>query len=272
MCRYRLYKYGKLHVIIAGGGTGGHIPRHSDSKCLEAVGTGYRNLTFVGAKNKMEMEKVPQEGFRIIGLDIVGFNRSSIWKNISLPMKLIKSRMHAKDIIKQFKPNVIVGVGGYASFPMLHAGQAVKIPTMIQEQNSYAGKSNKILARKATAVCVAYPNMERFFPADKITVTGNPVRKSISVMNRGSAEGKTWFGLDAGKKTILIVGGSLGAKSINESIHAELARVMKEDVRYYGKPASIITNTQKKQPQHMRIGLKYLISSVRWIMHMLQQI
>jgi len=179
----------------------------------------------------MEMEKVPQEGFEIIGLDIAGFNRSSIWKNISLPFKLIKSRMQAKAIVKQFKPSAIVGVGGYASFPVLHTGQAMNIPTLIQEQNSFAGKSNKILGRRAKAICVAYENMDQFFPKDKIILTGNPVRKSISEMSRTAKEGKDFFKLANDRKTILVVGGSLGAKSINESVDAMLDELMKEDVQ-----------------------------------------
>ncbi len=219
-----------LRVIIAGGGTGGHIfPAVAVGHALQRLLPGTQ-LLFVGAKDKMEMEKVPKEGFEIIGLDIAGFNRSSIWKNILLPVKLLKSRMQAKKIIKEFNPGVIVGVGGYASFPVLNAGQSMSIPTLIQEQNSYAGKSNKILGRKAKAICVAYPHMEQFFPKEKIILTGNPVRKCISSMNKTRQEGKAWFGLEDKGKTILIVGGSLGAKSINESIDARLDDIMKEDV------------------------------------------
>ncbi len=236
----------ELRVIIAGGGTGGHIfPAVAVAHALQRLVPG-TELLFVGAKGKMEMEKIPQEGFKIVGLDIVGFNRSSIWKNLSLPLKLLKSRMEAKQIIKQFNPDVVVGVGGFASFPMLHAAQALKIPTLIQEQNSFAGKSNKILGRKATAICVGYPNMERFFPKETITITGNPVRKNISEMAIASREGKAWFGLERGKKTILIIGGSLGAKSINESIHVELARVMKEDVQMIWQTGKHYYETAKK--------------------------
>ena len=226
-------------MIIAGGGTGGHIfPAVAVGHALQRLRPG-TELLFVGAKGKMEMEKVPQEGFEIIGLDIAGFNRGSILKNLSLPFKLIKSRMQAKSIIKQFKPGIIVGVGGYASFPVLNIGQGMNIPTLIQEQNSFAGKSNKILGRRARAICVAYENMEQFFPKDKIIITGNPVRKSISDMKATGAEGKKYFGLREGVKTILIVGGSLGAKSINEGIDAQLDELMKEDVQLIwqtGKP------------------------------------
>lgn len=219
-----------LRIIIAGGGTGGHIfPAVAVGHALQRLRPGTQ-LLFVGAKGKMEMEKVPQEGFEIIGLDIVGFNRSNLLKNISLPFKLLQTRMESRDIIRKFKPSAIIGVGGFASFPVLHAGQGMGIPTLIQEQNSYAGKSNKILGRKAKVVCVAYEHMERFFPKEKIVVTGNPVRKNISAMNRTSAEGKAWFGVDGERKTVLVIGGSLGAKSINESIHAELDDILKEDV------------------------------------------
>ena len=220
-----------LRVIIAGGGTGGHIfPAVAVGHALQRLKPG-TELLFVGAKDKMEMEKVPQEGFEIIGLDIAGFNRGSILKNLSLPFKLLKSRMQARSIIKQFKPGIIVGVGGYASFPVLNAGQSMNIPTVIQEQNSYAGKSNKILSKRAATICVAYENMDQFFPKDKIMVTGNPVRKSISEMNDTPQQGKAWFELAQGVKTILIVGGSLGAKSINESIAARLDELMQEDVQ-----------------------------------------
>jgi len=228
-----------LRVIIAGGGTGGHIfPAVAIGHALQRMRPG-TELLFVGAKNKMEMEKVPQEGFEIIGLDIAGFQRGSILKNLSLPLKLLKSRMQARSIIRQFKPGVIVGVGGYASFPVLNAGQSMNVPTLIQEQNSFAGKSNKILGKRAKAICVAYENMEQFFPKDKIIITGNPVRKNISDMEKTTEEGIAKFGLNKGIKTILIVGGSLGAKSINESVDAGLDELMKENVQVIwqtGKP------------------------------------
>ena len=228
-----------LRVIIAGGGTGGHIfPAVAVGHALQRLRPGTQ-LLFVGARGKMEMDKVPQEGFEIIGLDIVGFNRSSIWKNISLPLKLLRSRMQARDIIRDFNPHAMVGVGGYASFPVLNAGQGMNIPTLIQEQNSFAGRSNKILARKAKAVCVAYKNMEQFFPKDRIIHTGNPVRKNITDMCRTCEESKEWFALQQDVKTILVIGGSLGAKSINETIDAQLEELLKENVQIIwqtGKP------------------------------------
>jgi UDP-N-acetylglucosamine--N-acetylmuramyl-(pentapeptide) pyrophosphoryl-undecaprenol N-acetylglucosamine transferase len=229
----------ELRVIIAGGGTGGHIfPAVAVGQALLRLQPGTQ-LLFVGARGKLEMEKEPREGFEIIGLDIVGYNRNNLWKNISLPLKLLKSRIQAWGIIRRFNPGVIVGVGGYASFPVLNAGQVMNIPTLVQEQNSYAGKSNKILGRRAKAICVAYPNMEQFFPKDKITMTGNPVRKSISLMSKTGEEGKAWFGVEHSGKTILIVGGSQGAKSINECVYALLDEMLIEDVNIIwqtGKP------------------------------------
>jgi UDP-N-acetylglucosamine--N-acetylmuramyl-(pentapeptide) pyrophosphoryl-undecaprenol N-acetylglucosamine transferase len=220
-----------LRVIIAGGGTGGHIfPAVAVGHALQRLNPNMQ-LLFVGAKDRMEMEKVPQEGFEIRGLDIAGFNRSNIWKNLSLPLKLLKSRMQAMSILKEFRPHVIVGVGGYASFPILNAGQGLHIPTLIQEQNSFAGKSNKILGRRAKAVCVAYEHMDQFFAKEKIIITGNPVRKSITDMCRTSREGKEWFELKEDKTTILIVGGSQGARSINETVDMLLSELMREDVQ-----------------------------------------
>jgi UDP-N-acetylglucosamine--N-acetylmuramyl-(pentapeptide) pyrophosphoryl-undecaprenol N-acetylglucosamine transferase len=229
----------EMRVIIAGGGTGGHIfPAVAIGHALQRLAPGTR-LLFVGAKGKMEMEKVPREGFEIVGLDIAGFNRSNMWKNITLPLKLLKSRMQARNIIKEFAPTAIVGVGGYASFPILHAGQAAGIPTLIQEQNSWAGKSNKILGKNAKAICVAYSGMERFFPAAVLQLTGNPVRKAIADMNRTAAEGRAKFGLKEGRKTVLVIGGSLGARSVNEAIEAGLANIVSEQVQLLwqtGKP------------------------------------
>ncbi len=220
-----------LRVIIAGGGTGGHIfPAIAVGKALQRLQPGTQ-LLFVGALGKMEMEKVPQAGFEIVGLDIAGFNRSNILKNLSLPYKLIKSRFQARRIMREFKPNAVVGVGGYASFPMLQAAQGMGIPTLIQEQNSFAGKSNRILGTRAKSICVAYSNMDKFFPAEKIIVTGNPVRKEITAVNVTTEEAKEGYGLDSTLKTVLVIGGSLGAKSINEAIGAGLDELLKENVQ-----------------------------------------
>ena len=226
-------------IIIAGGGTGGHIfPAVAIGHALQQMQPG-TELLFVGAQGKMEMEKVPQEGFKIVGLDIAGFNRSNMLKNLLLPYKMLKSALHARSILKDFKPHAVVGVGGYASFPVLNAAQGMGIPTLIQEQNSYAGKSNKILSRKAKAVCVAYEKMDKFFPADRLILTGNPVRSKISQSTLGRAEGQAWLGMNNFRKTILVVGGSLGAKSINEAIDASLEDILQQDVQIVwqtGKP------------------------------------
>jgi UDP-N-acetylglucosamine--N-acetylmuramyl-(pentapeptide) pyrophosphoryl-undecaprenol N-acetylglucosamine transferase len=215
-----------LRVIIAGGGTGGHIfPAVAIGHALKAM-SAENELLFVGAKGKMEMSKVPLEGFNIVGLDIAGFNRSNILKNVSLPYKMLKSFFAARKILNEFKPDVVVGVGGYASFPMLNAAQGRGIPTLVQEQNSYAGKSNKLLSKRAKVICVAYENMDRFFPKEKLIITGNPVRKSISESVINEEQGKAWLGLNQTKTTILIIGGSLGARSINEAIDKHVETIL----------------------------------------------
>lgn len=226
-------------VIIAGGGTGGHIfPAIAIAHALKRL-DGSVEILFVGAKGKMEMEKVPLAGFKIIGLDIAGFNRSSLIKNIGLPFKLIKSLWKARSVIREFKPDLVIGVGGYASFPVLRQAQAQKIPTLIQEQNSFAGKSNMILGKKAARICVAYSGMERFFPADRILLTGNPVRAAISGSRLTKSEGAAFFGLDPAKKILLVVGGSLGARSINEALEARLDELLAAGIQVIwqtGKP------------------------------------
>jgi UDP-N-acetylglucosamine--N-acetylmuramyl-(pentapeptide) pyrophosphoryl-undecaprenol N-acetylglucosamine transferase len=209
-------------IIIAGGGTGGHIfPAIAIANALKKKDASIEIL-FVGAAGKMEMEKVPQAGYKIEGLDIAGFNRSSLIKNISLPFKLVKSFLQVRTIVKDFHPDAIVGVGGYSSFPVLRFGQAKGIPTFIHESNSFAGKSNILLGKKATKVFVATDGMEKFFPKEKIMVTGNPVRASISQSTVTRSEAIRFFGLDDNKKTVFAVGGSLGAKSINEAISTHL--------------------------------------------------
>jgi UDP-N-acetylglucosamine--N-acetylmuramyl-(pentapeptide) pyrophosphoryl-undecaprenol N-acetylglucosamine transferase len=213
-------------VIIAGGGTGGHIfPAIAIGQALQRLDKDIE-LLFVGAKGKMEMEKIPQAGFPIIGLDIAGFNRSALWKNILLPIKLVRSLFQAGSVLKKFKPDVVVGVGGFASFPMLKEAQRKGIPTLIQEQNSYAGKSNQLLGKEARVICVAYEGMDQFFPADKIIQTGNPVRPQISASTLSREDGVRYFELDPGRKTVLVFGGSLGARSINDAIAAGIPQLL----------------------------------------------
>ncbi|MFN8252163.1 MAG: undecaprenyldiphospho-muramoylpentapeptide beta-N-acetylglucosaminyltransferase [Ferruginibacter sp.] len=205
-------------IVIAGGGTGGHIfPAIAIANAIKKLEP-QTEFLFVGAKGKMEMEKVPQAGYKIEGLDIAGFNRSSLIKNFSLPLKLVKSFIQVRKIIKAFKPDAVIGVGGYSSFPVLRYAQSQGLKTFIHESNSFAGKSNIMLGKNATEIFVATDGMGKFFPAAKITVTGNPVRSSISQSRVTRDEGIRFFGLNPAKKTVLSVGGSLGAKSINEAL------------------------------------------------------
>jgi UDP-N-acetylglucosamine--N-acetylmuramyl-(pentapeptide) pyrophosphoryl-undecaprenol N-acetylglucosamine transferase len=209
-------------VIIAGGGTGGHIfPAIAIANALKKIDED-TDILFVGARGKMEMEKVPQAGYDIEGLDIAGFNRSSLIKNIGLPLKLVKSFFQVRKIINRFKPDAVVGVGGYSSFPVLKVAQSRGIPTFIHESNSFAGKSNRMLGKKAKKVFTGTAGMEKFFPAEKILVTGNPVRTAIANATVSREEGLRAFSLAENKKTLLVVGGSLGAKSINEAISKDL--------------------------------------------------
>lgn len=208
-----------VRLIIAGGGTGGHIfPAIAIANALKKKEPG-AEILFVGARGKMEMEKVPQAGYKIEGLDIAGFNRSSLIKNIGLPVKLLKSFFQVRKIFKSFQPDAVIGVGGYSSFPVLRFAQAKGIPSFIHESNSFAGKSNILLAKNATKVFVASDGMEKFFPPDKIVISGNPIRPSIAnVASIAKEDALKFFGLQTGKKTLLIVGGSLGARSINEAV------------------------------------------------------
>lgn len=240
----------KIKIIIAGGGTGGHIfPAVSIAHALQRLNENVEIL-FIGAKGKMEMEKIPQEGFRIIGLDIAGLNRSNMMKNISLPVKVIKSWLQANRILKKEKPSVCIGVGGYASFPVLRVAQSKKIPTVIQEQNSYAGKSNKMLGAKAKKICVAYDGMEKFFPKGSLVKTGNPVRRKLFDRNISKKDACAFFGLNPDKKVLFAFGGSLGAKSINESIAGGLKILEEKDIQLIwqtGKlfhPENVVANTK----------------------------
>lgn len=209
-------------IVIAGGGTGGHIfPAIAIANAIKAKQPD-AEILFVGAKGKMEMEKVPQAGYKIIGLYIAGYNRSSILKNILLPFKLAKSFTQVREILNDFKPNAVIGVGGYSSFPVVRLAQTRGIPTFIHESNSYAGKSNAILAARATKIFVASYGMDKFFPAGKILMTGNPVRNIFSDNKVSRKEALEFFGLKEDMKTVLVIGGSLGAKSINTVIENNL--------------------------------------------------
>lgn len=206
-----------MRIIISGGGSGGHVyPAIAIANALKE--RGIKDILFVGAIGKIEMEKVPQAGYEIEGLHISGLHRQRKWRNLTFPFKLISSLLKAKKIIEKFKPDVVIGVGGYASGPVLKMAQLKAIPTLIQEQNSYPGITNKLLAGKAARICVAYPNMSQFFDASKIIFTGNPVRKDLMQLDDLKDEAYGYFELDQNKKTILIFGGSLGARTINKAI------------------------------------------------------
>ncbi len=226
-------------VIIAGGGTGGHIfPAIAIANALKKMDANIEIL-FIGAKGKMEMEKIPQAGYKVEGLDIAGFNRSSLIKNIGLPFKLLKSFLQVRTIFKNFKPDAAIGVGGYSSFPVLRFAQARGIKTFIHESNSFAGRSNIMLGRKATRVFTGTDGMEKFFPKEKIMITGNPVRNAISDVTVTRSEAIKFFSLSEAKKTVLVVGGSLGAKSINEAIDKGLDKLTEAGLQVIwqtGKP------------------------------------
>ncbi len=218
-------------VIIAGGGTGGHIfPAIAIANALKQVQPDIEIL-FVGAKGKMEMEKVPQAGYKIQGLDIAGLNRHSLVKNVTLPYKLLKSFLQVRRILNSFQPDAVVGVGGYSSFPVLRYAQIKGIATFIHESNSFAGKSNILLGKKAVKIFVATEGMEKFFPKEKLMITGNPVRQSIARSKLSRHDGHVFFGLDRSKKTVLAVGGSLGARSINEALASQLDMFGENDLQ-----------------------------------------
>lgn len=234
----------QLKVIISGGGTGGHIfPAVSIANAIKGIDP-EADILFVGAEGRMEMQRVPDAGYPIIGLPIEGFDRKNPFRNIRVLWKILKCQLKARSIIRDFKPQVVVGVGGYASGPTLKTAGQMGIPTLIQEQNSYAGVTNKLLAKSASKICVAYEGMERFFPADKIILTGNPVRQQLLNTNITHEQAVMQFGLNPTLRTILIIGGSLGARTINESVLAAL-----DDIRQSG--IQIIWQTGKFYSQHI---------------------
>jgi len=245
-------------VILSGGGTGGHIfpalsianeirKRYPDAEIL-----------FVGALGRMEMEKIPAAGYKIIGLPIMGFPRKPSFKIFTFFQKLIQSASKARKIVKDFKPEIAIGVGGYASGPLLRAASKSKIPTLIQEQNSYAGITNKILSKKVNTICVAYDKMERYFPAKKIIFTGNPVRENLLSNLKNKSEALEYFGLKGDEKVVLIIGGSLGALSVNNAVLRNLEGIAKSGVQviwqtgayYYER---MVTETKNRKPENLQI-------------------
>jgi UDP-N-acetylglucosamine--N-acetylmuramyl-(pentapeptide) pyrophosphoryl-undecaprenol N-acetylglucosamine transferase len=220
-----------MRFIISGGGTGGHIyPAIAIAEAIKKQ-MPEAEFLFIGAKGKMEMEKVPQAGYKIEGLWISGFQRKELWKNISLPFKILFSMIKVWGIISKFKPDAVIGVGGYASGVALKVAGWRKIPTLIHEQNSFAGKTNQLLAKSATKICVAYDGMERFFPKEKLILTGNPVRQDILDISSKKEEGLKHYGFSTDKKVIMVTGGSLGAKTINESIGNNLQQLAEANVQ-----------------------------------------
>ncbi len=237
---------GNYRFILSGGGTGGHIypaiaianelkRRHPEAEFL-----------FVGAKDKMEMEKVPKAGYKIEGLWISGLQRKLTWKNISFPLKLIISLIKAGNIVKKFNPDVAIGTGGFASGPLLKSAARKGVPYILQEQNSYAGITNKLLAAKANRICVSYDNMERFFPKEKLVKTGNPVRADLVHVSQSKEHAASHFGLDAAKKTVLVLGGSLGARRINQLIESKLNFFGTEDVQLLWQCGKLYFDEYKK--------------------------
>lgn len=221
----------KLKFILSGGGTGGHIyPAIAIANELKLRFPDAEFL-FVGAKDKMEMQKVPQAGYKIEGLWIAGLQRKLTLQNLMFPLKVTSSLFASRNIIKQFKPDVVIGTGGFASGPLLQMANMLKIPTVIQEQNSYPGITNKLLSKKASAICVAYENLERFFPKDKIVFTGNPVRQDLLEIDSKRKEAIRHFNLDPNKKTLLVLGGSLGARRINRLIEKEIYNIVSKDIQ-----------------------------------------
>ncbi len=238
----------EYRIIISGGGTGGHIfPALSIADAIKAKHPDAKIL-FVGADNRMEMQRVPDAGYDIVGLPIAGFDRKNLLKNIKVLWKIFKSQRMAKKIIKEFAPQAAVGVGGYASGPTLKMAASMGIPTLIQEQNSYAGVTNKILSKSAEMICVAYDGMERFFPKEKIILTGNPVRKNLLDMRGSRKEAMKAMGLDENRKCVLIVGGSLGARSINEGIIENIEKIRaNSDIQFIWQTGKLYFEEMKKR-------------------------
>lgn len=245
-------QYRNRKIIISGGGTGGHVfPAIAIADMLKEK-VPESEILFIGAEGRLEMEKVPEAGYRIVGLPVEGFRRKLTFRNIIVVFKLLRSMVIAGKIIKEFNPEIVVGVGGYASGPVLRSAARKGIPTLIQEQNSFAGLTNRLLAKRTKKICVAFEGMDRYFPGEKIILTGNPVRKEIQNIREKNLrkEGYTHFGLEEGRKTILVLGGSLGARTINQGVIQHLDRIRESDVqvlwqcgKYYHEEAKEVIHT-----------------------------
>ncbi|MEO9802856.1 MAG: undecaprenyldiphospho-muramoylpentapeptide beta-N-acetylglucosaminyltransferase [Reichenbachiella sp.] len=247
----KTYRQNPLRIMISGGGTGGHIyPAIAIANALNDIQKDIKFL-FVGANGRMEMEKVPEAGYDIVGLWISGLQRKLTLGNLSFPFKVISSIWKSFSLLKKFRPDVVIGVGGYASGPLLYAANKKGIPTLIQEQNSYPGITNKLLAGKANKICVAYPGMERFFQKEKLVETGNPVRTDIMNSDNVRLEGLSQFGFRSDKKTVLILGGSLGARTINNTLAEGVERLIDEDVQVLWQSGKFYFDEMKERTAHI---------------------
>ena len=235
-----------VNILLSGGGTGGHIyPAVAIANELKGRYPGSRIL-FVGAIGRMEMEKIPQLGYEIKGLNITGIQRSLSLKNLAFPFKLISSLFKASKIIKKFQPHIVIGTGGFASGPTLYMANRNRIPSLIQEQNSYPGITNKLLAAKADRICVAYDGLEKYFPIEKIVKTGNPVRQDLLNVSEKREEALAYFNLDPNKKTLVVMGGSLGARAINQAVEKHLTAILKNDIQLIWQSGKLYYDTYKK--------------------------
>lgn len=236
----------ELRVILSGGGTGGHI--YPAISIANEIKLRYPNaqILFVGAQDRMEMQKIPEAGYQIEGLWISGFQRKLSFKNLLFPVKLMKSMWKSKKILNKFRPDVVIGTGGFASGPLLQMANQNNIPTLIQEQNSLAGVTNKLLAKKANVICTAYPGMDRFFPAEKIVLTGNPVRQDLLEVAQKKEKAASFYNLNPNKKVLLVLGGSLGARKINQLIHKNLVEFERHNLQVIWQTGSLYFNEYRK--------------------------
>jgi len=253
-----------MDYIISGGGTGGHIyPALAIANEIKARDS-QANILFVGASDKMEMQKVPQAGYPIVGLWIAGLQRKLTLQNALFPVKLVSSLLKSYFIIKKHKPKVVIGTGGFASGAVLKMANILGIPTLIQEQNSYPGITNKLLAAKASKICVAYPNLEQFFPKDKIVLTGNPVRQDILNLDDKKEKGIEYYGLDPNKKTLVVLGGSLGARRINQLIEKELNYFLDKNIQLIWQCGKLYSNDYQKYNQK-NVKVVDFIERMDWV-------
>ncbi len=258
----------EYRIIISGGGTGGHIfPAIAIADGLKKR-LGHVDILFIGAKGRMEMEKVPQAGYPVRGLWISGIQRKLSWKNLSFPFKLISSMIGARQIVKKFRPHVAIGTGGYASGPMLRVASRMGIPSLIQEQNSFPGITNRILAKTVDRICVAFEGMEKYFPESRIVITGNPVRAQIIDMQGSRDEGLGFFGLEPGLKTMLVIGGSQGARSVNLAVEKHLAEILGEDRQLIWQCGKAFLPQAREKAGSMEPGLAGRVVTVDFIARM----